>query len=213
MDHFNYDTLSAAEKHDVVLLPRPTAFRSGVKNFFAGANGDVIAFPRGVGHLLGNASPLLTPVLRAPSTAYAYNPKDEPESSEDPFAAGSQLSLVSVMQARNSARFTILGSAEMLENTWFDTSVKQSLGVDGAGKNAKKTKAANREFAKQISQWTFMELGVLKVGRVQHNLVQSGNESKGNVTISGPVENPTMYRIKNDVVCPSLSIQLLSTNL
>ena len=186
VDHFNYDTLSAADKHDVLLVPRPDAIRPDVKNFFGGnSKGDeVIAFPRGVGQTMGNTSPLLTPILRAPRTAYSYNPKDEVEGVEDPFAVGQQLSLITTMQARNSARFTVIGAAEMLENTWFNEKVKRSNGKD--------TKTVNQAFAKEVTGWTFNEIGVLQVGMIEHFLNEGG--VKSNTT------NPKIYRVKNDVV-------------
>ena len=186
VDHFNFDAITAAEKHDVVLLPRPDSVRPDIKNFFKGSAEDVIAFPRGVGQSLGNTSPLLTPIIRGPRTAYSYNPKDEAEGVEDPFAVGPQLSLITTMQARNSARFTVIGSAELLENIWFDGKVKRS------GKGAKEVKTANQAFAKEVTGWTFNEIGVLKVGRIEHHLSENG--VKSNIT------NPKIYRVKNDVV-------------
>ena len=81
-----------------------------------------------MGQTLGNASPLLAPILKAPVTAYTYNPKEEGESVEEPFATGSQLALISAMQARNSARFTVLGSLDMLQDKWFDALVKTPSG-------------------------------------------------------------------------------------
>ncbi|KAG4425310.1 hypothetical protein IFR04_001460 [Cadophora malorum] len=193
VDHFNYDTLSASEQHDVVLLPRPDAIRPDVKNFFVGdgKGGDVLAFPRGVGQTLGNTSPLLTPILRAPRSAYSYNPKDDIEGVEDPFAVGPQLSLITTMQARNSARFTVIGSAEMLEDKWFDAKVKRSVGMGGAGSDAKTVSTANQEFIKEVTGWTFGEIGVLQVFNIEHYLNESGVRS--NVT------NPKIYRVKNDV--------------
>jgi oligosaccharyltransferase complex subunit beta len=193
VDHFNYDTLSAAEKHDVLLLPQPSAVRPDVKNFFGGDG--TIAFPRAVAQELGNSSPHLAPILRAQGTAYSYNPKDDVESVEDPFGVGSQISLASSMQARNSARFTVFGSVEALENKWFDAKVK--------GLESKQSRTANRGFAKQVTGWTFMETGVLKVGRVEHHLssVEANSKSNDNVTQLGYL-NPSIYRIKNDVVSP-----------
>jgi len=193
VDHFNYDTLSAAEKHDVLLLPQPSAVRPDVKNFFGGDG--IIAFPKAVAQELGNSSPHLAPILRAMETAYSYNPKDDVEVVEEPFGVGSQISLVSSMQARNSARFTVFGSVEALENKWFDAKVK--------GLQLKQSKTANREFAKQVTGWTFMETGVLKVGRVEHHLssVEANTKSNHNVTQLGYL-NPSIYRIKNDVVSP-----------
>ncbi|KAL9031585.1 MAG: hypothetical protein Q9196_000387 [Gyalolechia fulgens] len=190
-DHFNYDTVSASEKHDVLVIPQPSPLRKDVKNFFD-VNGD-IAFPRVVAQELGASSPLLIPIIRAPDTAYSFNPKEETETIENPFAVGSQVTLVSAMQARNSARFTVLGSAEALENSWFDANVK----VQGA----KELKPSNREFAKCLSAWTFMETGVLKVGRVEHHL-SSISESRSSNDSAAQLDllNPKIYRIKNDVV-------------
>jgi oligosaccharyltransferase complex subunit beta len=191
VDHFNYDTTTASEQHDVLLLPKSSSIRSDARKFFGGDG--TLGFPRAVAQELGNTSPLLAPILRASSTAYSYNPKDEAETVEDPFAVGEQISLVSSMQARNSARFTVFGSAEALENKWFDARVKPVGGKD--------TKTANREFAKQVTAWTFKELGVLKVGRVEHHLSSISEGSSGNDSVAQlGYLNPTIYRVKNDVV-------------
>lgn len=186
VDHFNYDSTSASEKHDVLLLPFPSALRSGIQNYFGGDG--YIAVPRAVGQVLGNDSPMLSPILRAPGTAYSYNPKDEAEAVEDPFAVGQQLSLVSAMQGHNSARLTVLGSAELLQNKWF--SEKAKLGD-------KAVTTANREFAAKLSAWAFKETGVLKVGKVIH-YQDEGASKKLNASI--PESNPTIYRVKSDVV-------------
>lgn len=192
VDHFNYDVLSAAENHDVLVLPQPKPVRSDVKSFFAGEG--VLALPRAAGQALGYASPLLVPILQAPDTAYAYSPREKSESVDDGFATGTQLALVSALQARNSARFTVLGSVEALEDQWLTASVKK-LG------SSEKITVANREFAKKLTAWTFKELGVLKVGKIEHYL----SDKEGN--IEGDI-NPTIYRVKNDVVC--LSFHLLA---
>ena len=142
---------------------------------------------------LGNNNPHLAPILRAKGSAYSYNPKDEAESVDDPFAVGEQISLVSSMQARNSARFTVLGSVEALENTWFNAKVK---GLDGKHSNT-----VNKEFAKQISAWTFMETGVLKVGKVEHHLSSiNAKASENDSVLQLGYLNPKIYRVKNDVV-------------
>ncbi|AEO54773.1 hypothetical protein MYCTH_2297768 [Thermothelomyces thermophilus ATCC 42464] len=185
VDHFSYDASSAPDAHDVLVLPPPHPTRPDVKDFFgAGAGRDeVLAFPRGVGAALGQSA-LLTPVVRAPRTAYSYNPKEQAEVVDDLFAAGEQLALVSAFQARNSARFTLVGSAEMLQDKWFDAEVTKAGGNKAA-------KTFNREFAKRVSGWTFNEIGVLRVNWIEHHLDEAGaaaNES-----------NPKIYRIKNDV--------------
>ncbi|KAI5925829.1 dolichyl-diphosphooligosaccharide-protein glycosyltransferase 48kD subunit [Camillea tinctor] len=184
VDHFNYDTSSASETHDVLLLPSPGPLRPGLKDFFSpvSEDGNLLAFPHGMGQTLGQGA-LLSPILRAPATAYSYNPKEQSEVVDDLFAAGQQLSLVSTMQARNSARFTVVGSAEMLSDQWFDAKVKK-LGEKSA------VKTLNRAFAKQVSGWTFKEIGVLRVNWVEHHLNEEGMSN---------ASNPKIYRIKNDV--------------
>lgn len=194
VDHLNYDVNTAADKHDVLVIPAPKTLKTGVKDYFS--VGGYLAVPRAIGQVLGNASPLLTPILRAPSTAYSYNPKDEAGSIEDPFAVGSQLSLVTSFQARNSARFTVLGSAEMLEDAWFDAKIKTRDGPE--------VNTANKAFAEKVSAWTFKELGVLKVGRIQHYVNEGKVTTSKNLSVSDfPELNPTIYRIKNDVVRPA----------
>jgi oligosaccharyltransferase complex subunit beta len=188
VDHFNYDTSSASEQHDVLLIQTPGALRSSVKNYF-GSDG-YIAVPRAVAQVLGNDSPLLSPILRAPSTAYSYSPKDEAEAVEDPFAVGQQLNLVSAVQANNAARLTVVGSAELLQNTWFSENAKL------AGKSIK---TANREFAQKLSAWAFKETGVLKVGKVVH-YQDEGKSKKMNTSLAIPENNPGIYRVKTDVV-------------
>lgn len=186
VDHFNYDATSASESHDVLALPAPGPLRPGVKDFFSPASpeGELLAFPHGLGQTLGSGA-LLSPILRAPSTAYSHNPKDDGEALDtDLFAAGQQLSLVTTFQARNSARFTVVGSVDMLSDKWFDVKVKK---VD----SKKAVKTLNRPFAKAVSAWTFGEIGLLRVNWVEHHLNEAG---------AANVSNPGMYRIKNDVV-------------
>ncbi|KAL6872087.1 Dolichyl-diphosphooligosaccharide-protein glycosyltransferase 48kDa subunit [Trichoderma novae-zelandiae] len=179
VDHFNYDTISAAESHDVLVLDAPSNIRPGLKPYFE-LHGGVLAFPHAVGHVLGSG-PLLTPLVRAPATAYSYNPKEQAEvlDADELFAAGQQLALVSVLQARNSARVTVLGSAEMLQDKWLDAKVAKPGG--------KSTKTQNKEFARRVAGWTFQEIGVLRVNSVEHRL--QGSEEL----------NPGIYRVKNDV--------------
>ncbi|KAH9861430.1 hypothetical protein J1614_011176 [Plenodomus biglobosus] len=187
VDHFNYDASSASEQHDVLLLPFPGQLRPDVKNYFAGEGH--IAVPGAVGQVLGNESPLLSPILRAPGTAYSYNPKDEAEGVEDPFAVGGQLNLVSAHQANNAARLTVIGSAGMLQNKWF---------AEKAKLNGKDITTANRVFAEKLSAWTFHETGVLTVGKVLH-YQDEGASKKMNTSHAIPENNPGIYRIKTDV--------------
>ncbi|RAL12699.1 dolichyl-diphosphooligosaccharide-protein glycotransferase [Aspergillus homomorphus CBS 101889] len=182
VDHFNYDTLSASEKHDVLLLQRPGQLRPDTKAYFDGEG--VLAFPSVAPHTLGD-NILIAPVLRAPVTAYSYNPKEETTAVEDISATGSQLALVSTLQTRSSSRFTLLGSVESLQDKWFSATVK----APGSGKE---TNTVNQDFAKQLTAWTFKEYGVLKVGKIEHHLAQD--------EITAEDLNPTIYRVKNETV-------------
>ncbi|KAJ5786172.1 uncharacterized protein N7503_011384 [Penicillium pulvis] len=183
IDHFNYDTISAAEKHDVLLLERPGPLRPDVKAFFDGEG--VLALPHVAPQTLGSNSQLISPILRAPATAYAYNPKEEMPSPDDIEATGSQLNVVSAVQALNSARFVVLGSVEALEDQWFSGSVKAP--------NGKKVPTVNREFAKQLTGWAFKETGILKVGKIEHHLATDGEVAVEDM-------NPKIYRVKNETV-------------
>ncbi|KAJ5913011.1 hypothetical protein N7504_001894 [Penicillium tannophilum] len=183
IDHFNYDTISAAEKHDVLLLERPGPLRPDVKAFFDGEG--VLALPHVAPQTLGSNSQLIAPILRAPATAYAYNPKEEMPSPDDIEATGSQLNVVSAVQALNSARFVVLGSVEALEDQWFSGSVKAP--------NGKKVPTVNREFAKQLTGWAFKETGILKVGKIEHHLATDGE-------VAAEDMNPKIYRVKNETV-------------
>lgn len=163
-------------------MPRPKV-SSSTRNYFSGPGSgpDFIAF-RGVGHTLGNG-PLLNPILTAGRTSYAYDTKEDAAYAEDPWSVGSQLHLVSALQARNNARITVSGSAEIFSDEFFGMTVKAQ------GSN-KKVEVANRAFAKEVTSWTFKETGVVKVVGIRHYLA---NEA-------GAPINPSMYRIKNDVV-------------
>lgn len=191
VDHFNYDTLSAPQQHDVLVVPRPAPLRDDVKPLFSGDG--VLAFPRTAGQALGNKSPLVAPIVRAPITAYSYDSKDKEQGMDESFASSTQISLVSAMQARNSARFTVVGSAESLQDKWFSAKVKTAAG-------GKETKTANRDFAKQVTSWTFKETGVVKVGQVKHYLKEDAVDGSAPSNESGKL-NPQIYRIKTDAVC------------
>lgn len=182
VDHFNYDVSSSADLHDVLLLQPPKQYRPGTKNYFAGGKNDVIAFPRAIGHVLGDG-PQLTPIFKAPRTAYIYNEKEQKEVVDEVFAAGEQLDLVSAFQARNSARFTVVGSAAAFQDKWYDAEVQRP-----GEKEAVKT--WNLHFARRLTGWTFQEIGYLRVNSVEHQCAELGN-----------ITNPGIYRVNHTAVC------------
>ncbi|GAB7362804.1 hypothetical protein MBLNU230_g3107t1 [Neophaeotheca triangularis] len=191
VDHINYDVKSSAEKHDVLVVPSPKPSKKGVADLFS-VDGP-LAVPRAVGQVLGNVSPLLSPILTSPSSAYSYNPTEENEAMEELFAAGSQLSLAAAFQGRNSARFAVVGSAEMLQDDWLQASVQLPGG--------KAQTVANDEFSRKITAWTFQELGVVRPGAVTHYLAEGAQANSTAVAqMPGHIDtNPSIYRIKNHV--------------
>lgn len=196
VDHFAYDAASAPDKHDVLLLQPGAPARSDVRAFFA--VDAPVAFPSAVPQLLGAASPLLAGLVRAPATAYAYGPADEPDGVDDVFATGAQLQIASAMQARNGARITVLGAADALADAWFDASVRPASG--------KKVTSANRAFAAKLTAWAFKETGVLRVDELRHYLASgSGARGSNSTSVADIVAddedvNPKIYRIMNEVV-------------
>ena len=62
-------------------------------------------------------------------------------------------------------------------------------------------RTANEEFVKEVSGWTFKELGVLKVGSIAHFL----DEGKEHEAKNASELNPKIYRVKNTVVSNSYS--------
>ncbi|KAI5793086.1 Dolichyl-diphosphooligosaccharide--protein glycosyltransferase subunit WBP1 [Geopyxis carbonaria] len=192
VDHFNYDSISSPEKHDIILVNRP-AQSKGKQNYFSGKSDDeVIAF-RGAGHILGNR-PLLFPILSGSRTAYTYDTKEDFAYAEDAWTTGTQMHYVTGMQARNNARFTVSGSTEMFSDEYF--------GMEVSKRNGKKVITANRKFAKEITQWTFKETGVLKVVGIKHYLT---NQTNAEI-------NPSIYRVKNDVATFEIELAEWSVN-
>eukprot|EP00921_Rhytidocystis_pertsovi_P010973 GHVQ01017676.1.p1 GENE.GHVQ01017676.1~~GHVQ01017676.1.p1 ORF type:complete len:732 (+),score=104.81 GHVQ01017676.1:582-2777(+) len=96
----------------------------------------------GIGHLLNPSNTLTVPILRAPPTAYC---------SSSSTTSGQEILLVSAMQARNSARVTVSGSAELFSDRFFILS------------------EGNRQLADSLVDWTFHRSGVLRWSNVKHH--------------------------------------------
>jgi len=133
----------------------------------------------GIGASLSWESELAFPALRAASTAYSANPSSGLDKSA-PLLAGSHLSLVSLMQARNNARLAVLGSLEMCSDASF------SAPVEFQGQ--KFAKSGNEAFCTGVSRWATRQRGILKVEAFHHN-TQS----------SAAAANSSLYTIKDDV--------------
>lgn len=125
LDHFNYDTGLGKEQHDAIIV-NPTTQMAKIDPIVPL---DQIPGPilfRGIAHTVNPSNSLLTSILWAPQEAYSWDSVNLKESADqDPTVSGKDISLVSVMQARNNARIAFLGSAEMLSDKFFNASVKK----------------------------------------------------------------------------------------
>ncbi|CAH9105627.1 unnamed protein product [Cuscuta europaea] len=133
---------------------------------------------RGIGHSLNPENSLVFKVLSASTSAYSANPKSK--LLKPPSLAGSSISLVSAMQARNGARVLISGSLALFSDRFYRS------GVLKAGSTTKFEKSGNEQFVTELSKWIFHERGHLKVVNLKHHKIDEKEEPAG-------------YRIKDDL--------------
>lgn len=185
IDHVNFDTSDFEGYHTLLvssnLVDAPIIFAKPV---------DAPVLFRGIAQDIEEDSPLLVSLLSASSSAYSSainKPINEIS------VAGRKISLVTALQARNSARVTFSGSLELFSDNFFNHPV-QKYTADGSAK--KFDKSGNEAFAKNVAEWTFQERGILRTSNVRHHRV---NET----------EAPSMYTIKEDI---EYSIQIEEWN-
>jgi oligosaccharyltransferase complex subunit beta len=125
LDRFNYDKDLGKEKHDTIVV-NPSTHMAKID---AIVPQDKLPGPilfRGIAHSANPTNSLLTPLLWAPQEAYSWESVNMDESvDQDPLLAGKDISLVSVMQARNNARIAFLGSADMFTDGFFSAPVNK----------------------------------------------------------------------------------------
>ncbi|KAJ3041658.1 hypothetical protein HDV00_008935 [Rhizophlyctis rosea] len=134
---------------------------------------------RGVAHRLTGKNPLAKALLTGAATTYSYEPRGSDSIAGSPIV-GTDVTLVSALQARNNARVVFSGSAELFSDKLFDAPVK----VAGHEQHAK---SGNEQFAAFVTKWTFQEVGVLRVERTKHH--REGEDGQHGI-----------YRIKDDMV-------------
>ncbi|KAF9973264.1 hypothetical protein BGZ73_003490 [Actinomortierella ambigua] len=185
MDHFHYDQQLGSEKHDALLIPGSTNVLKNDRIIPAAQVADQSILFRGIAHSVNPSNQLLIPVLWASPEAYSWDAAslDEPaKQGTTPLLAGKDISLVSVMQARNNARIAFVGSTEMLSDRFFNAQLTPS----GAGSEKATIKNGNRAFMEELTKWTFQEKGVIEVRNVHHTKV-------------GEDDAPAHYRIKENM--------------
>ena len=133
----------------------------------------------GIGMLLDDENELLIPVLSATSTAYSFFPSDK--ITEHPEAVGKSTALITALQARNNARVMFVGSLAMLSDKMILAPVKK------AGTDKISSTNGNAVLIQSLLNWTFKNVGVLKISEVKHHL-------------EGEVDAPPFYTITEKVV-------------
>jgi len=159
IDHLNFDVADSG-KHTLIVADPANLIDSRL------LVGEKAASPllfRGVGMVAEPANPLVLPILHASSTAYSFNTEDRV--TEYPHAVGKNTLLVAALQARNNARVMFFGSLDFFSDEFFTSGVQKAIGGD------KHALSGNQELAVGLSEWTFKDKGVLRVGQVQHNKV------------------------------------------
>jgi oligosaccharyltransferase complex subunit beta len=110
---------------------------------------------------------LLIPILTGSETSYSYSTSSAV--SDEPHVKGLRTTLVAGVQTKKGARVTFVGSLELLSNKFFDAA---SYG--------------NRDFAAELSKWSFQERGFLRHRGVFH-------------TNKGGKSTPENYRVGEDL--------------
>nr|CAG8547931.1 1116_t:CDS:10 [Entrophospora candida] len=177
IDHFNFDASADDGRHILIVA-------DGFTNVKTILSRNVIEGPpvlfRGVGHKVGTI-PLLTKILWAGDTAYSFETKKDQVVDEQPLVVGNEVGLVTALQARNNARATFVGSLELFSDQFFNSKVQKFNSTEVY------PKSGNEAFAKDLTEWSFQEKGVLKVVSRNHHK-------------EGETEQLDIYRIKDDIV-------------
>ncbi|BGP51507.1 oligosaccharyl transferase glycoprotein complex, beta subunit [Rhodotorula kratochvilovae] len=151
VDHFAFDPVGDDGSHTLLSLPlnqAPHPFLSS-----ATRAGPAVLY-RGAGHVAGR-HPLLTPVLRARSTAIVADSASTAPPA-DMRLTGSNIALVSAFQTHNNARAVFAGSVELFAD--------DLMGRADAG---------NLAFARDLLSWVCQETGQLRVVGLQYREVGS----------------------------------------
>jgi oligosaccharyltransferase complex subunit beta len=127
---------------------------------------------KGIAATLSPDSELVAQALSASDTAYSASiAKTVPDV---PAAAGKDLALVSLVQARNNARTVVAGSSAMFSNEYFQARTRDDQ------------TAGNAAFCRDVTLWALKHKGVLKASPLRHNL-------------KGSSEQPSQYRITDEL--------------
>lgn len=158
IDHLNYDVADSG-KHTLIVAKPDDLIKAPL--IVGSAKPNPLLF-RGVGMVADVENPLVLGVLHASSSAYSHNPDDKIK--DYPHAVGKNTLLIAALQARNNARVLFSGSLDFFSDEFFTSAVQNANG------GTRQEKSGNSQLANSVSAWVFKERGVLRVGKVSHNL-------------------------------------------
>lgn len=116
-DHFAYHPESTRNHTLVTLDANNFPDLPHVQSIFSPeTRGSKIVY-RGAAHGVG-PGPFLLPLIRGKDTSYVFDGKEDLDTVEDPYVAGSQSFLVSGFQARNNARVVVTSSLDMFSDEY-----------------------------------------------------------------------------------------------
>lgn len=125
IDHFNYVDDLDDGSHTTLAIPladAPSPFISA-----ATRAGPPLLY-RGTTHSVSRL-PLLTNIVHAPLSAYSFDKMGDESPMEDLYLAGTRAGLVSVMQAKNNARISFVGSLAVFSDAFASAAVSTPNGV------------------------------------------------------------------------------------
>lgn len=116
-DHFAYHP-NSSQNHTLVVLDTENISDSRhAQNVLSEETRQRKITYRGTAHGLGNG-PLLFPLIRGGRTSYVFDGKEDLDTVEAPYVAGSQAFLISGFQARNNARVIITSSLDIFSDEY-----------------------------------------------------------------------------------------------
>ena len=114
----------------------------------------------GIGMDLDPQNQYVFPILKADENSYSVNSK-----TNEVYANGDRIKLVTGYQARNNRRVVISGSSNLCSDKLYYLSNVNGTNI---------SESANAKFCQDILNWNFQRTGVLKFENVRHNRKSDG---------------------------------------
>jgi len=152
IDHFNYSPEYDQGDHTTLELPVDQYYHESIPFNPKSANrkSSTLLY-QGIGMTLSKSNSLISSILSGPSTCYSWTPSAPVTSM--PMMVGSEVSLISAMEAKNNARVLVVGSLKFFSDEFSEI---------------------NGDYTAQLALWTFQRAGVLKIENMKHYLSENG---------------------------------------